>query len=61
MKLLLLDQNLSPRLIDILADIYPGSVHIDRIGLPAAPDARFGIMLVSMTILSLPRMRILAN
>ena len=38
MKLLLLDQNLSPRLINLLADIYPGSVHVDRIGLPTAPD-----------------------
>ena len=53
MKLLLFDQNLSPRLINLLADIYPASAHVDGIGLPSA--------LVSMTILSLPRMRILAN
>ncbi|MFB2979897.1 DUF5615 family PIN-like protein [Microseira sp. BLCC-F43] len=38
MKLLLFDQNLSPRLVDRLADIYPGSVHVDAIGLPTAPD-----------------------
>lgn len=61
MKLLLFDQNLSPSLVNLLADIYRGSVHVDRMGLPTAPIAKFGIMLVSMTILSLPRMRILAN
>ncbi|HAG84324.1 MAG TPA: hypothetical protein DCL61_25005 [Cyanobacteria bacterium UBA12227] len=38
MKLLLFDQNLSPRLVDRLADIYPGSLHVDGIGLPTAPD-----------------------
>lgn len=38
MKLLLFDQNLSPRLVELLADIYPGSVHVDRIGLADAPD-----------------------
>ena len=38
MKLLLFAQKLFPRLINLLADIYPGSVHVDRIGLPTAPD-----------------------
>lgn len=38
MKLLLFDQNLSPRLVNFLVDLYPGSVHVDGIGLPAAPD-----------------------
>jgi predicted nuclease of predicted toxin-antitoxin system len=38
MKLLLFDQNLSPRLVERLADIYPGSLHVDGIGLPTAPD-----------------------
>ena len=38
MKLLLFDQNLSPSLVNLLADIYPGSVHVDRMGLPTAPD-----------------------
>ena len=38
MKLLLFDQNLSPSLVNLLADIYPGSVYVDRIGLPTAPD-----------------------
>ena len=37
-KLLLFDQNLSPRLINLLADIYPASAHVDGIGLPSAPD-----------------------
>ncbi|MEG4072413.1 DUF5615 family PIN-like protein [Microcoleus sp. Pol14C2] len=38
MKLLLFDQNLSPRLVNLLADIYPDSAHVDAIGLPTAPD-----------------------
>ncbi len=38
MKLLLFDQNLSPSLVNLLADIYRGSVHVDRMGLPTAPD-----------------------
>ncbi len=38
MKLLLFDQNLSPRLVERLADIYPGSLHFDGIRLPTAPD-----------------------
>ncbi len=35
---LLLDQNLSPRLIDALADLYPGSVHLQNVGLDRASD-----------------------
>ena len=62
MKLLLFDQNLSPSLVNLLGDIYPGSVHVDRMGLPTAPDREvWDYALVSMTILSLPRMRILVN
>jgi predicted nuclease of predicted toxin-antitoxin system len=38
MKLLLLDQNLSPRLVDRLADLYPGSVHVSTVGLGTASD-----------------------
>ena len=38
MKLLLFDENLSPRLIDRLADIYPNSVHVSSIGLGSALD-----------------------
>lgn len=38
MKLLLFDENLSPRLIDRLADIYPNSVHVSSIGLGSAMD-----------------------
>lgn len=38
MKLLLFDQNLSPRLVDRLVDIYPGSLHVDGIGLATALD-----------------------
>ena len=35
---LLFDQNLSPGLSGLLADIYPGSVHIREVGLLDADD-----------------------
>jgi len=35
---LLFDQNLSPRLPQLLADIYPASVHVREIGLRDASD-----------------------
>lgn len=38
MKLLLFDENLSPRLIDRLSDVYPNSVHVSSIGLEKALD-----------------------
>jgi len=37
---LLLDENLSPKLIDRLADLYPGSVHVRDVGLAAALDLK---------------------
>src|SRR5258707_6894033 len=37
---LLFDQNLSPRLVPLLADIYPESVHVQTIGLSQAEDQR---------------------
>ncbi len=38
MKLLLFDQNLSPRLIERLADVYPDSVHVFSLGFGDAMD-----------------------
>ena len=35
---LLFDQNLSPKLINRLADLYPNSDHLDLLGLGAADD-----------------------
>lgn len=35
---LLFDQNLSPRLVRLLATEYPGSKHLRNVGLAAAPD-----------------------
>jgi predicted nuclease of predicted toxin-antitoxin system len=35
---LLFDQNLSPRLVQRLSDLYPGSVHVFNIGLDRASD-----------------------
>ena len=35
---LLFDQNLSPSLVDSLADIYPESVHVQSVGLDCADD-----------------------
>jgi predicted nuclease of predicted toxin-antitoxin system len=36
---LLLDENLSRRLVDRLADLFPGSTHVAFAGLLQAPDA----------------------
>jgi predicted nuclease of predicted toxin-antitoxin system len=36
---LLLDANLSPQLVEALADIYPHAEHVDRLGLGAADDS----------------------
>ncbi|MDJ1181694.1 DUF5615 family PIN-like protein [Roseofilum casamattae] len=36
--MLLFDQNLSPRLVNRLADIYPDSMHVDLLGLASVPD-----------------------
>ncbi len=35
---LLLDENLSWRLASRLADLFPGSAHVDQVGLHGAPD-----------------------
>ena len=35
---LLLDNNLSPRLVNWLADLFPGSEHVFSIGLDTSPD-----------------------
>ncbi len=35
---LLFDENLAPSLVPVLADIFPQSEHVSRIGLGAAPD-----------------------
>lgn len=50
----LLDQNLSPRLLTDLADLYPGSTHVRNIGLATADDnvvwgyaAEHGLTIVS--------------
>lgn len=38
MKLLLFDQNLSPRLVDQLDDLFPGSKHVSSVNLDTATD-----------------------
>ena len=35
---LLLDENLSPRLIASIGDLYPGSAHVEECGLVNSPD-----------------------
>ena len=35
---LLFDQNLSPRLVDLLVDLFPESSHVQSVGLDRAPD-----------------------
>ena len=44
MKLLLFDQNISPRAIDHLADVYPGSVHVFMLGRVMRWILKFGNM-----------------
>ena len=36
---LLFDENLSPRLVAALSDIFPGSAHVDRLGMGSEPDS----------------------
>jgi predicted nuclease of predicted toxin-antitoxin system len=36
---LLLDENLSPRLAELLADLYPGSAHVHQCGLGSSDDS----------------------
>lgn len=36
---LLFDENLPPRLAELLADIYPGSLHVHQCGLGASDDS----------------------
>lgn len=38
MKALLFDHNLSPKLVQRLIDLYPGSIHVQALGLAAAQD-----------------------
>jgi len=35
---LLFDENLSHRLVAVLGDVYPGSVHVRQVGLEQASD-----------------------
>lgn len=37
---LLLDENLSPALCDLLAELYPDTAHVREMGLQSAPDPR---------------------
>lgn len=36
---LLLDENLSPRLVELLSDVYPAIVHVQSLNLGGAPDS----------------------
>ncbi len=36
---LLFDENLSPKLVAALADVFPDSAHVDRVGLGSEPDS----------------------
>lgn len=36
---LLFDENLSPKMVMALADVFPDSAHVDRLGLGGADDA----------------------
>ena len=43
MKLLLFDHNLSPKLIQRLADLYPNAEHVYLLGLDKANDRTVGV------------------
>jgi predicted nuclease of predicted toxin-antitoxin system len=36
---LLFDENLAPRLVKLVADLFPGSLHVSAVALGSAPDA----------------------
>jgi predicted nuclease of predicted toxin-antitoxin system len=36
---ILLDENLSPRLVELLSDLYPGSAHVHQCGLGSSDDS----------------------
>lgn len=36
---LLVDENLAPGLVEQIADLFPGSVHVTAVGLGSTPDA----------------------
>ena len=40
---LLFDENLSPRLVDLLSDIFPDSTHVRNVGLASASDGEVWI------------------
>lgn len=37
---LLFDENLSPKLVKCLADLFPGSTHVETVGLDATDDVK---------------------
>jgi predicted nuclease of predicted toxin-antitoxin system len=39
----LVDENLSPRLVELLADIYPGSAHVHECGLGSSDDSEIWV------------------
>jgi predicted nuclease of predicted toxin-antitoxin system len=41
---LLFDENTSPQLVQLLADIFPESLHVRDAGLQSATDETFGIL-----------------
>ena len=36
---LLFDENLAPRLVDLVTDLFPGSLHVSSVELGSTPDA----------------------
>jgi hypothetical protein len=55
---LLFDQNLSPRLPHLLADVYAGSVHVRQAGLLHAEVPPYGILQSSTALRSFQRILI---
>ncbi len=57
---LLFDQNVSPRLVALLADIFPDSNHVFPLGLDEAEDTDVWQYAKTNNLCSLPKMRISA-
>ena len=51
---LLLDQNISPKLVESLSNLYPGSIHVQEVGMDKATDEAIWVYakLNNVTIIS---------
>ena len=55
---LLFDENLSPKLVPLLADLFPGSIHVRDVGLKSAADPLVWRYAAEHGLTTLPKTRI---